>query len=104
MFRRPDQLVLGLALSALVVACGESSAQAPPAVTVETTPWETPHPATSETPPPPSADSWSITASPGHGPVGTRVHLEGDGFTDGSFDNAELVDGYGVFLLTHFGS
>jgi hypothetical protein len=46
----------------------------------------------------------AVTVSPDHGPVGTRVHVEGDGFTGASWrDVGATGGGYGVFLLTDEG-
>jgi streptogramin lyase len=43
----------------------------------------------------------AVTVAPDHGPVGTRVHLEGDGFTDPYWRQVDRTHGggYGVFLI-----
>ncbi len=61
----------------------------------------------SGSPPPTSSPSTgpfglpTVTVTPDHGPVGTRVHLEGDGFTDPYWQEVGRTHGggYGVFLI-----
>jgi hypothetical protein len=88
--------MLVVVLSCAVVACDDRDADSP---STTITPWGTPSRVASEIPvPSPTPQPWSLTISPDHGPVGTRVHLEGDGFVGGSWQNAELPGGYGVFM------
>jgi hypothetical protein len=43
----------------------------------------------------------AVTATPDHGPVGTRVHLEGEGFTDSYWQSANQASdwAYGISLI-----
>ncbi|MGZ4146423.1 MAG: hypothetical protein ACXVPL_01845 [Actinomycetota bacterium] len=51
----------------------------------------------------PSTGPWglpAVTVTPARGPVGTRIRIEGDGFTDRMWQElGPGADGYGVFLL-----
>jgi hypothetical protein len=46
----------------------------------------------------------AVTATPDHGPVGMRIHLEGEGFTDSYWQNANQASdwAYGVSLIRDY--